>query len=85
MSFALSFFRFLVPPQLCLVLLSITQRQGGRKLILDEGARVNDKKFIFKNSQILLYKIAKDGGAKAPSAPPVPLIFYGGATINSEK
>ena len=30
------------------------------------------KNYIFQKSQILLYKIPKDGGAKAPFAPPVP-------------
>ena len=29
-------------------------------------------KIFFQTSQILLYKIPKDGSAKAPSAPPVP-------------
>ena len=43
---------------------SIRIRQGGRKLILDGGARVMTKNYIFLNSQILLYKIPKDGGAK---------------------
>ena len=50
----------------------LTNTQGGRKLILDGGAGVMTKNYIFQNSQILLYKIPKDGGAKAPSAPPVP-------------
>ena len=29
------------------------------------------KNYIINNSQILLYKVPKDGGAKAPPAPPI--------------
>ena len=44
--------------------------QGGRKQIFYGGATVNSEKRIFKNSQNLLNKSPKDGGADAP--PPCP-------------
>lgn len=36
------------------------------KLILEWGATVNNKKDILQNSQFLLHKSPKEGGAKAP-------------------
>ena len=47
-------------------------QQGGRKLIFYGGATVNSEKIFFKNSQNLLNKSPKDGGAIAPPAPPAP-------------
>ena len=43
--------------------------QGGRKQIFYGGAIVNSEKWNFKNSQNLLNKSPKHGGASAPPAP----------------
>ena len=52
--------------------------QGGQKQIFYGGAIVNSEKWIIKNSQNLLNKSPKHGGASAPPAPPAPppCFFY---------
>ena len=47
----------------------IHKQQGGRKQTFYGGATVNSEKWIFKNSQNLLNKSPKDGGAIAPPVP----------------
>ena len=52
--------------------LDIKENQGVRKQIFYGGARRNEKSISCEISKFLLHKSKKDGGAQAPSAPPVP-------------